>query len=170
MRVLTTRLLGLLLVLLGAWAGIVAYVGPLFGYRMSPGPAWQWTTAHWELHAAPGAVIVVGGLLVLAAAPGVVARLGAMLAVSAGIWLVVGPLFASLWLGSASEAQVASSTLEQASRPLGYHYGTGALVIAVAAFSWAACRGQALLTPYPRAHGRHVLAEEPATAVVARDE
>lgn len=144
------RILGLLLVLLGAWGGIVAYVGPLFGYRMSSGPAWQWTTAHWQLHAAPGAAVVLGGLLILAAAPRVAARLGALLAVAGGMWLVVGPLFASMWLGPHSETQLASSNLEQVARPLGYHYGTGVLIVAVAAFAWAACAGYARSEPYPR--------------------
>ncbi|HET6910812.1 MAG TPA: hypothetical protein VFH54_15890 [Mycobacteriales bacterium] len=134
------RLLGLLLVLLGAWGGIVAYVGPLFGYRMTPGPAWNWTTSHWELHAAPGAAVVVGGLLVLLAAPRIIARLGAILAMAGGAWLIVGPLFASLWLGANSETQLASASLHQAARPLGFHYGTGLLIVAVAAYAWGACQ------------------------------
>jgi hypothetical protein len=144
------QLLGLLLVLLGAWGGIVAYAGPSFGYRMSSGPAWQWTTAHWQLHALPGAAVVLGGLLVLAAAPRLAARLGAVLAVAAGMWLVVGPMFASMWLGSGSETQLASGSLEQVARPLGYHYGTGVLIVAVAAFAWAASAACARTEPYPR--------------------
>src|SRR2546423_9571440 len=127
MRSATTRMLGLLLMLLGAWGGIVVFVGPRFGYRMDSGPAWQWTTAHWELHAAPGAAVVIGGLLILAAGPGL-ARLGALLATVGGMWFVVGPLFASMWLGANAETQVASNTLAEAARPLGYHYGTGLLI------------------------------------------
>src|SRR3954447_23635648 len=95
MRTVTSRLLGLLLILLGAWGGIVAYVGPRFDYRMDSGPAWDWTTAHWQLHAAPGGAVVLGGLLLLLATPRAVARLGAVLAILGGMWLVVGPLFAS---------------------------------------------------------------------------
>jgi hypothetical protein len=149
MRTRTARSLGLILVLLGAWGGIVSYVGPRFSYRMGAGPAWQWTTAHTELHAGPGAAIVVGGLALLVAAPRIVARLGAILALLGGMWLVVGPLFASMWLGSASESQLASTTLSQAVRPLGYHYGTGLLVVAAAAYAWALCGAIAHTVPYP---------------------
>ena len=149
MRTVTARLLGLMLVLLGAWGGIVAYVGPRIGYRMDDGPAWDWTTAHWQLHAAPGGAVVLGGLLLLAAAPRVVARLGAVLAILGGMWLVVGPLFASMWLGSGAETQLASSTLSEALRPLGYHYGTGMLIIAAAAYAWASCAAYVHAVPYP---------------------
>ena len=159
-----TRLLGVLLVLLGAWGGIVAYVGPRFGYRMSPGAAWQWTTAHWELHAAPGAAVVVGGLLVAVAAPRMLARLGAMLAVLAGFWLVLGPLFASLWLGSGGETQLASSTLNQAAR----HYGTGALIIAVAAYTWGACRAYTRMAPYSTHEPERVAEDDQLTAILGR--
>jgi hypothetical protein len=163
-----TRLLGLLLILLGVWGGIVAYAGPRFGYRMSPGAPWQWTTARWELHAAPGAAVVLGGLLVLIAAPRMLARVGAMLAVLAGFWFVVGPLFASMWLGASSETQLASSTLSQAARPLGYHYGTGALIIAVAAYAWAACRASARLAPYPTREPEPVTEEDQLTSILGR--
>src|SRR6476646_5143293 len=98
MRTVTARLLGLLLILLGAWGGIVAYVGPRIGFRMDSAPAWQWNTARWELHGAPGGVVVLGGLLLMFGAPRVIARFGALLALVSGIWFVVGPLFASIWL------------------------------------------------------------------------
>jgi hypothetical protein len=163
-----TRLLGLLLILLGAWAGIVAYVGPLFGYRMTGGPAWAWTTSHWELHAAPGAAVVVGGLLVVAAAPRMIARAGAALAVAAGTWVVVGPLFASMWLGGDSESQLASATLHQVARPLGYHYGTGVLIVAVAAYAWAACTRYARTEPYPRTRETPVTDEDQLTSIMGR--
>lgn len=149
------RLLGVLLVLLGAWGGIVAYVGPLFGYRMTSGPAWDWTTSHWELHAAPGAAVVVGGLLIIALAPLITARMGAVLAMAGGAWLIVGPLFASMWLGGNSETQVASASLNAAARPLGFHYGTGLLIVAVAAYAWGACRHFLRTAPYPADTGLH---------------
>jgi len=162
------RLFGLLLILLGAWGGIVAYAGPAFGYRMDPGPAWQWTTAHWQLHAAPGAAVVLGGLLVLFAAPRVLARLGAALAVLGGLWLILGPLFASLWLRSA-ETQLAATTLHAAARPLGYHYGTGALIVAVAAYAWGACNAyRRTATPYPPSRPGDVAEDDQLTSILGR--
>ncbi|HET7667098.1 MAG TPA: hypothetical protein VFK56_13720, partial [Mycobacterium sp.] len=92
---------------------------------------------------------VLGGLLLVAAAPRAIARIGAFLAVLGGMWFVVGPLFASMWLGSGAETQVASSTLAQAARPLGYHYGTGLLIVAFAAYAWASCAAYVRAVPYP---------------------
>lgn len=151
MRTITGRMLGLFLVLLGAWGGIVAYVGPAIGYRMGSGPAWDWTTANWQLHAAPGAAVVLGGLLLLIASPTVLARFGAVLAMLGGMWLVVGPLFASMWLTDA-ETQIASITWSELLRPLGYHYGTGLLIVAAAAYAWASCAALVRTTPYPGDH------------------
>jgi hypothetical protein len=149
MRTVTGRMLGFLLIVLGAWGGIVAYVGPRFDYRMGTASAWEWTEANWQLHAAPGAAVVLGGLLLLIASPRAIARFGAVLALLGGIWFVVGPLFASMWLDAAAETQLASATLSQALRPLGYHYGTGALIIAIAAYAWASCAAYVRTTPYP---------------------
>src|SRR4051812_23946518 len=160
MRTVTGRLLGLMLIVLGAWGGIVAFVGPKFGYRMDSGPAWDWTTAHWELHAAPGAAVVLGGLLLLAASPRAVARFGAVLALLGGMWFVVGPLFASMWLGTNGETQLASSTLSQAARPLGYHYGTGMLIVALAAYAWASCAAYVHAVPYPNGARRDSVLED----------
>lgn len=136
MRRMTLWTTGLLLILLGAWGGIVSYVGPWFNYSMGGQSGWRWTTANWELHLVPGAAVVVGGLLILTAATVGGARLGSWLALLGGGWLIVGPLFASMWLGSFdAEARTASSTLAQAARPLGYHYGTGLLIVALAAYA-----------------------------------
>jgi len=160
MRTVTSRFIGFLLVLLGAWGGIVAFAGPALGFRMGSGRAWDWTTASGELHAAPGAAVVLGGLLLLAAAPRVLARLGALLAILGGMWLVVGPLFASMWLGSGAETQIASSTLSQAARPLGYHYGTGLLIVAFAAYAWASCAAYVRAVPYPNDARRDSVLED----------
>ena len=160
MRTVTSRFIGFLLILLGAWGGIVAYAGPAIGFRMGSGQAWDWTTANWELHAAPGIVVVLGGLLLLAAAPRMIARLGAALAILGGMWLVVGPLFASIWLGGDPETQIASSTLAQAARPLGYHYGTGLLIVAFAAYAWASCAAYVRVEPYPGGARRDSVLED----------
>jgi hypothetical protein len=168
MRQMTLRTTGLLLVLLGAWGGIVSYVGPKFGYTMGSQSGWQWTSANWQLHLVPGAAVVLGGLLLMAAR-----RSGGLLALLGGAWLVLGPLFASMWLGPfGAESNVASSTLAQVARPLGYHYGTGLLITALAAYAL----GRRFIVdrpgPYP-VEGRHAyrsdVAAEPTTHVVRTD-
>ncbi|HEU5034341.1 MAG TPA: hypothetical protein VFT62_06240 [Mycobacteriales bacterium] len=173
---MTLRTTGLLLVLLGAWGGIVSYVGPKFGYTMGSESGWQWTSANWQLHLVPGAAVVVGGLLLLAAAARESSiRLGGLLALLGGAWLVLGPLFASMWLGPFNaESNVASSTLAQVARPLGYHYGTGLLITALAAYALGRRIGVVRHGPYP-SEGRHaartdtVSTTEPATHVVRTD-
>lgn len=160
MRTVTSRFIGFLLILLGAWGGIVAFVGPAIGFRMGNGEAWKWTTANWELHAAPGAAVVLGGLLLLAAAPRMIARFGAFLAILGGMWLVVGPLFASMWLSGDPETQMTASTLAQAARPLGYHYGTGLLIVAFAAYAWASCAAYVRAVPYPNDARRDSVLED----------
>lgn len=169
MRTATARLLGFLVMLLGAWGGIVAYAGPRLHFRMAPGPAWQWTTAHWELHAAPGGAAVLGGLLLLIFAPRVPARFGALLALLAGAWFVVGPVLASMWLGAGAETQVASATLSGAARPLGYHYAVGGLIVAGAAYAWARCATLVRVLPYPEGRRAGSVDEDQITSLIAPD-
>jgi hypothetical protein len=125
---LTRRFTGLLLIVLGTWGGIIPYLGPSFGYRLDSTAAWTWTTAHAELSLGPGVAVVVAGLLVLAGS-----RVSALLALLGGTWFVLGPLFGSLWLG-AGQTRVDSGSLSQVWAPLGYHYGTGLVIVALAAF------------------------------------
>lgn len=138
MRPWVLRSLGGLLALLGAWAGIVFYVGPVFGYRALPGlGAWHWTLGSLEVNLAPGAVVLVGGALLIAHRHRGFAAFGGLLALLGGAWLVVGPTIASLWLSASAQTQVQSGTWLQAAGPLGYHYGTGTLVVALAAAALA---------------------------------
>lgn len=152
-------------IVLGAWGGIVSYAGPWFGYRFGADAGWHWTTAQWELHLAPGAAAVLGGLLLLSYSRlGV--RIGGYLAAAAGMWFVVGPLFASMWLGPV-ETRVASATLRQVAGPLGYHYGTGLLIVALAAYALGRALPVLVAQAYPArgVHARPVReVEQPATA------
>jgi hypothetical protein len=125
------RTSGLLLVLLGAWGGIVPFVGPAFNYRMDATSSWTWTTAHWELNLAPGAACVIAGLVMLSGRRAHTALAG-LLAAAAGAWFVLGPMFASMWLGP-EQTRVASTDLGNAIQPLGYHYGLGVLIVFIAA-------------------------------------
>jgi hypothetical protein len=88
---------GLLMTLLAAWGGIVAFVGPMFGFRATASSSWQWTTNNWLLHLVPGAVGVLAGIMVLLWASSAAAgardglRLAALMALAAGAWFVIGP-------------------------------------------------------------------------------
>ena len=90
---------GLLTLLVGAWAGIVPFVGPLFGYNATGTPAWTWNLEHALVWLVPGAVAVVFGMTMLALAPMArtgMSRLGptweGFIVACCGSWLVISPL------------------------------------------------------------------------------
>lgn len=93
----STAFIGFMTALFGAWAAIVGFVGPTFGYRVTTYGAWQWASDNWLLHLIPGALALAAGLLVLGQArsdTGAGVSLAGLAALVAGAWLVVGPV---LW-------------------------------------------------------------------------
>lgn len=139
LRVPRTRgaISGMLLMVLGAWAALVPFIGPYFGFGFLPAPnnAWYWTAARGWLEVAPGAAAFVGGLVLLLSAHRVMASFGGWLAAAGGAWLVVGPSLAgqlSLAVGAPDPlANSAVQTLEQ----LFYFYAVGAAIVFFAAFA-----------------------------------
>ncbi len=120
---------GALIVLLGAFGLIIPFVGPLFDFGMGPEPAWVLTTSRLVRHVIPGVAVILGGLMLLPPRGGRASRwLGTALAFLGGAWLTVAPVV----LGPVSGGPIA---LTDVLRPLAYHYGTGLLVTALAAFA-----------------------------------
>ncbi len=125
---------GTVLLLLGAWAGIVSFIGPYLNVAYTPQPdtAWHWTEARAWLEVVPGAVAFLAGLLLIMSTSRVLTVFSAWLAAAAGAWLVVGPACASplkIDLGTPDPASRRSvQTLEQ----LVFFYGIGALIVFVA--------------------------------------
>ena len=72
---------GLLLVLLGLWGALIPFVGPYFNFAYNPNTPWTWTAARGWLEVLPGAVTVLGGLLVMVSANRATALFGGWLAV-----------------------------------------------------------------------------------------
>ncbi|SBS76393.1 conserved membrane hypothetical protein [uncultured Mycobacterium sp.] len=119
---------GFLLILLGAWGALIPFVGPYFNFAYDPGFAWTWTSARGWLEVLPGAVTVLGGVLLLMSRNRATAMFGGWLAVVAGTWFVVGRLFASpLQLDFGSP--VSNTTAGQLAIELGFFTGLGALII-----------------------------------------
>src|SRR4051794_33243337 len=58
---------GVLLLALGAWAALVPFIGPYLNVAFTPRPnsAWHWTADRGWFHVLPGALTVLGGLLLL---------------------------------------------------------------------------------------------------------
>lgn len=120
---------GFLLILLGLWGAFIPFVGPYFDFAFSPDQEWTWTTARGWLEVLPGAVTVLGGLLLVGSRNRATAMLGAWLAVIAGAWFVAGRALAGpLGIGDAG-APVAVTETKAAALDLSYFYGLGAVIV-----------------------------------------
>ena len=135
---------GVLLILLGAWGGLVPFVGPYFHYAYSPDKAWAYTSGRLWLSVAPGAAAVLGGLLVVLASHRAVGVLGALLGALGGAWFIVGASVIRLAVtnGSISPGvplSGATGPLSSATRQflesLGFFTGTGVLIVFLSALA-----------------------------------
>jgi hypothetical protein len=121
---------GIVLVVLGAWAALVPFIGPYFDFAFTPAPndAWHWTSGRGWLELLPGVAAVVGGLLLLAGTNRVVLTFASWLGVAGGAWLVVGPVLApriSLSTGAPESSGGWVQTLEA----LFFFYAIGAGIL-----------------------------------------
>jgi hypothetical protein len=134
------RVIGTLLMLLGAWGALVPFVGPYFSYAYTPDKAWAYTSGRLWLSVVPGAAAFLGGLLVLASDRGAVA--GAFLGALGGAWFVVGQPVTAF---AVSVGRIAPGTPVAASgdyfgpatmrflETLGFFYGLGVVILFFAA-------------------------------------
>ena len=120
---------GFLLILLGVWGALIPFVGPYFDFAFTPDQAWAWTDARGWLEVLPGAVAVVGGLLLLVSRNRATAMLGGWLGVIAGAWFVVGRASAGLFGIGDVGSPVAVTETKSVVLELAYFYGLGALII-----------------------------------------
>ncbi len=120
---------GFLLVLLGLWGALIPFIGPYFDFAYDPDIPWTWTAGRGWLEVLPGAVTVVGGLLLLTSRNRATAMLGGWLAVIAGAWFVVGRLFSGPWGLGDFGAPVSDTTAGQVTLELTYFSGLGALIV-----------------------------------------
>jgi hypothetical protein len=142
---------GLLIVLLGIWGALVPFVGPYFDYSFGVNSTWHYSTDRLWLDILPGAVAVVGGLLVFSARTRTAGVVGGWLAVLAGAWFAVGPAVSLTWEhGIGPIGPPLYGTTRQALELVGYFYGLGAVIVALGAFAIG------------RFASRPRLAEEPA--------
>lgn len=136
---MSIEMAGLLTMLLGAWGGIVPYVGPLFGFSADGSAAWTWNLPHGFLFLLPGAVAVFSAFLLMVAggstAPGRHRALGLIgfLVAICGAWFVVGA-FAWPVIHGSNFFVGGSTPLREFAYWIGYSLGTGGLLIALGAF------------------------------------
>jgi hypothetical protein len=137
-------MVGILMILLGVWGGIVPYVGPIFGYSADGSSSWVWNSSHGILALVPGAAGVVAGLIVLSRASRSTVgggRIGlafaGLLATAAGGWFVIGP---PAWRVIHSTTYfVSAAPLRELAFVVGYSLGVGLLLVWCGAFvvGWA---------------------------------
>jgi hypothetical protein len=136
------RVIGVLLILLGAWGGLVPFVGPYFDFAYTPDRAWAYTSGRLWLSIVPAVAVLLGGLLVLASDRA--AALGAFLAALGGAWFVIGPLVTAFVLpghgitpGSPAPGHGAlfGPTTMRFLEQLGFFYGVGVVILFFAAVS-----------------------------------
>jgi hypothetical protein len=128
---------GMLLVLLGAWGALIAFIGPYFHYAYSPDRAWTYTSGRLWLEILPGAATVLGGLIVLVAGTRPAALFGAWLAAMSGAWFVVGQTLSTLWTaaGAPAAGYPVGGTVTRAVAQVGFFTGLGAVIIFFAALA-----------------------------------
>ncbi len=130
-------LTGVLLVLLGLWGGLIAFVGPYFHLAFTPGTAWTYTAGRLWLELLPGAGTVVGGFILLISRVRPVAVFGAWLAALSGAWFAVGGTLRLLW-SPASDVAIGTpigGTVTRVVAELTYFTGLGVIIVFVAALA-----------------------------------
>jgi hypothetical protein len=131
----TGVLSGLLIVVLGAWAGLIPFVGPYFHYGFTPDQAWHYSSNRLWLDILPAGVAVIGGLMMILSTRRPTGALGGWLAIAGGGWLVVGPNVSLLWQSTPGIGAPLGGAHRQAIEWIGYFYGVGALIVGLAAFA-----------------------------------
>ncbi len=129
---------GLLLGLFGIWGALIPFIGPYFGYAFGVAEPWVVTLDRFWLNILPGIAVLLGGLILGPSSDRFSGGLGAWLALAGGIWFTIGPVISQLWGARGPGGPIGEplgtngmQVLEQ----LGYFYGLGALVTALAAFA-----------------------------------
>lgn len=144
---LTATIGGVIAVVVGAWGGIAPYVGHAIRYSADGSATWTWNLQHGLLSLLPGAMALVGGLVLIAstwarrARASVLHTVGltgaAVLLCLSAVWFLIG---ASVWpIYFTSHVLAAASPVRTLGNMVGYYLAEGFLlaVVASAAGSWA---------------------------------
>jgi len=125
---------GVLLILLGAWGGLIPFIGPYFHYAYTPSSAWSYTSGRLWLEILPAAGAVAGGLILLASSSRPAALFGAWLAAISGAWFALGSLIGPIWRGhELSAGTPVGGAITRSLEQIGFFTGLGLAVAFVAA-------------------------------------
>lgn len=129
-------LAGLIILVLGVWAGLVAFIGPYFHYAFINHQTWHWTMGRLWLNVIPGAVAVFAGLELMRTGNRVSGVFAGWLAAAAGTWLIIGQTVSTWWNHGASQAgRPLGSTFLRMIEQLGYFYAVGVAILFLAALA-----------------------------------
>lgn len=130
--------------LLSAWAGIVPFIGPTFGFSADGTSSWTWNEVHAYGALVPGAVGVLACLLIFASIrrPVATGTWGFVLFLC-GAWLTVVPVVWPVIVGPYFHAASPSMTL---AHWLAYSSGPGVLLAAFGAYIVGRSRSRAALS------------------------
>ncbi|HEY4453561.1 MAG TPA: hypothetical protein VGN81_04545 [Pseudonocardiaceae bacterium] len=125
---------GLLLILLGAWGGLVPFLGPRIGLNYTADAAWTFTWAKFWLEVLPGAAVLIGGLGLIGTAARAGGVLWGWLSALGGAWFIAGLTVSQLWTGGKGEfaAPAASTVAGRTIEEIVFFYGLGAVIVFVA--------------------------------------
>jgi hypothetical protein len=125
---------GLLLILLGAWGGLVPFLGPQIGLHYTAEAAWTFSWAKVWLEVLPGAAVLIGGFGLIGTAIRAGGVLWGWLAALGGAWFIVGQTVSQLWTGGKGEfaAPVASTVAGRTIEEIVFFYGLGAVIVFLA--------------------------------------
>jgi hypothetical protein len=144
---LTAGIVGLVAVLVGAWGGIAPYVGHAIHYSADGSATWTWNLHHALLSLLPGAIAVVGGLLLMASAwvrreqPSALRAIGlgvaAVLLGLGAVWFLIGAFVWPIYF--TSNALATASPIRTFADVVGYYVAEGLVLAAMAGVvgSWA---------------------------------
>lgn len=127
---------GILLIIFGAWAALIPFIGPYFNlaYKPKPDDAWHWTAGRGWLEVLPGAAAVLGGLLLLLSSSRAMTLLGGWLGAVGGAWLVIGPSMSAV-LNLEPGAPESSKEGLRALEELLFFFAIGAAILFVASLA-----------------------------------
>ncbi len=84
---------GLLLILVGLWAGLAPFVGPYFHFGYTPDKVWTYNTGRLYFSIIPAAAVILGGLVVAVTRSRALGVCAGLLAALGGGWLAIGQTF-----------------------------------------------------------------------------
>ncbi len=127
---------GGLLILLGLWGALVPLIGPYLHYAYTPDRAWVVTSGRVWLEFLPGALAVIGGILMVTSKYRPTAISGAVLGGLSGAWFAFGGHLARMIVRNPPAQGIAvGGPAARTAEQLGFFSGLGVVMIFVAAIA-----------------------------------